>query len=271
MFLAFLNEFDPDLKETFLEKLRVLWTHGSTGLEGNTLTLGETHAVLSQGLTISGKPLSHHLEVVGHSRAIDLIYALCQGGRPVVADDLFNLHRAVQTEVVVDIYQPIGAWKVEPNSAAVVLDGKVGTNDTYALPRDVPALMGDWLERLNEFLTADPGTFDGVAVFAWLHAGFVRIHPFADGNGRMARLVANLPALRAGLPPVLIPLERRAEYIELLARWQIASGRPKPGEPLVGDSAEYEAFTAFCREVTREVEELIAETRRCQEARRRER
>lgn len=54
MFLAFLNEFDPDLKETFLEKLRVLWTHGSTGLEGNTLTLGETHAVLSQGLTISG-------------------------------------------------------------------------------------------------------------------------------------------------------------------------------------------------------------------------
>jgi len=73
MFLAFLNEFDPDLKETLLEKLRDLWTHGSTGLEGNTLMLGETHAVLSQGLTISGKPLSHHLEVVGHTRAIDLV------------------------------------------------------------------------------------------------------------------------------------------------------------------------------------------------------
>ncbi len=270
MFLAFLNEFDPDLKETFLEKLRVLWTHGSTGLEGNTLTLGETHAVLSQGLTMSGKPLSHHLEVVGHSRAIDLVYALCQGGRPVVADDLFALHRAVQTELVVDIYQPIGAWKVGPNSAAVVLDGKVGTNDTYALPRDVPALMGDWLERLNEFLNAAPADVDAVASFAWLHAGFVRVHPFADGNRRMARLVANLPALRAGHPPVLIPLARRAEYIELLARWQLAAGRPKAGESLVDESKEYEAFVAFCRKATREVDELIEETRRCQEARRRE-
>jgi Fic family protein len=270
MFLAFLNEFDPDLKETFLEKLRVLWTHGSTGLEGNTLTLGETHAVLSQGLTISGKPLSHHLEVVRHSRAIDLVYSLCQGERPMVADDLFTLHRAVQTAVVVDIYQPVGAWEVEPNSAAVVLDGEVGTNDTYALPRDVPTLMDDWLEHLNGFLLADSGAFDGVASFAWLHAGFVRIHPFADGNGRMARLVANLPALRAGFPPVLIPLERRVEYIELLARWKLAAGRPKAGEPLVADSAEYGAFVAFSREVTRGVNELIGETRRCQEARRRE-
>lgn len=86
----------------------------------------------------------------------------------------------------------------------------------------------------------------------------------------MARLVANLPALRSGLPPVLIPLERPTEYIELLARWQIASGRPKPGEPFVGDSGEYEDFFAFCREVTSGVDELIGETRRCQEARRRE-
>ena len=185
--------------------------------------------------------------------------------------DLFALHRAVQTEAVVDIYQPVGAWKVEPNSAAVVIDGQVGTNDTYALPRDVPPLMEIWTMQLREFLASTQATdFDGVASFAWLHAAFVRIHPFADGNGRMARLVANLPLLRAGLPPVLIPLSRRAEYVEILARWQIMSGRPRPGEALVSESSEFRAFREFCEDASREVDDMIDETRQRQQARNRE-
>ncbi len=94
-----------------------------------------------------------------------------------------------------------------------------------------------------------------------------RIHPFADGNGACPARRQS-PALRTGLPPVLIPLERRAEYIELLARWQIASGRPKPASRSWATQREYEAFVAFCREVTRGVDELIGETRQCQESRR---
>lgn len=268
MFLSFLSEFDPDLRDAFLEKLRLHWTHHSTALEGNTLTLGETHAVLSQGLTISGKPLAHHLEVVGHSRAIDLVYRLCQGDAEVAETDLFALHRAVETEAIMDIYRPVGDWKVEPNSAAVVLDGRTGTNDTYALPREVPALMKTWLARLNGFLdAARQGGLDPVASFAWLHAGFVRVHPFADGNGRMARLVANLPSLRAGFPPLMVPVERRSEYIETLARWQIGIGRPRPGDTLVPENSDYQRFFDLCREISREVEELIDETRRCQATR----
>ncbi len=271
MFLSFLNEFDRDLRDAFLEKLRLHWTHHSTALEGNTLTLGETHAVLSQGLTIAGKPLAHHLEVVGHSRAIDLVYRLCQTDTDIAEADLFALHRAVQTEVVVDIYQPVGAWKVEPNSAAVVLDGRTGTNDTYALPREVPALMETWRSRLRDLLdAARRGGLDPVAGFAWLHAGFVRVHPFADGNGRMARLVANLPVLRAGLPPLLVPMGRRVEYVEALARWQLGIGRPRPGDDLVPENADYRRFLDLCREFAREAEELIDETRQRQAARDRE-
>ena len=72
----FLQNLDNDIRDALLIQLRNLWTHTSTAIEGNTLTLGETAFVLEEGLTISGKPLKDHEEVVGHARAIDLIYDL---------------------------------------------------------------------------------------------------------------------------------------------------------------------------------------------------
>ncbi len=259
----YLDGIDPDLREAFFLKLRVLWTHHSTALEGNTLTAGETLEVLTRGVTLAGKPLADHNEVIGHSRAIDLVFEWCRGEAPFTAVDLFRLHAAIQTRVVVDSLSPIGAWKVEPNAAAVVIDGRPVTNDTYATPRDVPALMDEWFQAFESFSgeAAPEAGHDFILSHAWLHAALVRVHPFADGNGRLARLVANLPLIRHGWPPVTIPLERRVEYIELLARWQLSSGRPRPGEGLVPESPEFEAFVGFCRGAASGVEELIAETR----------
>lgn len=267
----FLNGVDPDLRDAFFQKLRVHWTHTSTALEGNTLTAGETLEVLAKGLTISGKPLADHNEVVGHSRAIDLIYEYCRSDKSLTPEALFQLHAAIQTESVVDSLHPIGKWKVEPNSTAVVLDGNPFTNDTYAHPRDVPELISFWLEELaGSDVDARRGGADRFRAYARLHAGFVRIHPFADGIGRMARLVANLPLLRVGLPPITIPLERRVEYIETLARWQFSLGRPKPGSELVVENPEFDAFVAFCEEASREVESLVEETLRRQRERQNE-
>lgn len=67
----FLSDLDKDLQKVLLIQLRNLWTHTSTAIEGNTLTLGETAFVLEEGLTISGKPLKDHQEVVGQIRAGD--------------------------------------------------------------------------------------------------------------------------------------------------------------------------------------------------------
>jgi Fic family protein len=65
---------DADIRAALLAQVRDLWTHGSTAIEGNTLTLGETKFVIEEGLTVSGKPLKDHQEVVGHARAIELLY-----------------------------------------------------------------------------------------------------------------------------------------------------------------------------------------------------
>ncbi len=72
--LKVLAGLDPDIRAALIAQVRDLWTHGSTALEGNTLTLGETKFVIEEGLTVGGKPLKDHQEVVGHARAIELIY-----------------------------------------------------------------------------------------------------------------------------------------------------------------------------------------------------
>lgn len=77
----FYDGLAPDLRAGLLAQIRNLWTHTSTALEGNTLSLGETDFILSEDLTIAGKPLKDHREVVGHARAIDIVYTLLDRDR----------------------------------------------------------------------------------------------------------------------------------------------------------------------------------------------
>lgn len=247
-----------------MQRLRVRWTHTSTALEGNTLTEGETLGVLQYGLTIAGKPLAHHNEVLGHSRAIDLVDDLARSGRPVTTEGLFALHAAVQTAVEVDYLKPVGSWKREPNSALVKIGGKTLINDAYASPANVPALMERWLEAFNALRQGESKPLDD---FVWAHSTFARIHPFADGNGRLARLLANLPVLEKGMIPVLIPSQRRLEYIESLASWQIACGAPKPESALLPRPDLLEAFRRICADAEQESQAMLDEVLALQAAR----
>ncbi len=243
------KNLDRDLQQALMIQLRNLWTHTSTAIEGNTLTLGETAFVLEEGLTVSGKPLKDHEEVVGHARAIDLIHDMLEKGAFFRERELFDLHIAVQTQVVVDLYKPIGAWKKEPNSTVGVVDGKQVVFE-YASPADVPFLMKSWFElyRLADLRTI-PGNKDyALKSYVDLHVSFVRIHPFFDGNGRMARLVANFPVLKAGLPPVMIPREKRKAYIDALSQYHYSVGQIKKGDDLLPEREALEAFTAFCEQ-----------------------
>ena len=264
LFLAFLQGLDADLRAGLQAQLRVLWTHHSTAIEGNSLTLGETDFVLGEGLTVAGKPLKDHQQVVGHARAIDFLTAWLSQGRSLTEDDLFLLHRAIQTEVVIDIYQPVGAWKQEPNGAQIVVDGRPIFNDAYAYPEDVPALMADWLALLAGHRGGGLSQEAALSAYTGLHAAFVRIHPFADGNGRMARLLANIPVLEAGFPPLVIPRERRQEYLRTLAVWELRVGRPITGSALLPESQALAPFVALCRDAWQASSELVNEYRRRQ-------
>ncbi len=215
----FYDGFPRDIRESLLKQVAAVWTHDSTAIEGNTLTLGETLKVLEFGLTISGKPLRDHQEVYGHARAIDLINEMVQRDS-IAENDLFDLHQAVMDKSAIDYLRPIGNWKREENGTTGMKDGKVIYME-YASPSDTPHLMKRWLVEFNKRLNAATTAKRAIETYAWIHLSFVRIHPFFDGNGRMARLLSNLPILRGGFPPIVIDVANRAGYIDLL--WTYAT------------------------------------------------
>jgi Fic family protein len=265
--MKFLEGLDKDLKRTVLNQLRDIWTHTSTALEGNTLTLGETSFVLNEGLTIGGKSLREHHEVVGHAKAIDIIFELLASDRAITTEDLFTLHKAVQTQVVIDIYEPVGDWKNEQN-------GTYGRNSqgkmifiNFSSPDDVPILMAQWLNKLNGYLTQFLDAESALQAYTILHIAFVWIHPFADGNGRMARLLANLVILKTGLPPIVIANEQRQKYLALLNRFNEQMGEANRHQSIDLPIDTIQDFMIFAKECWQESLQIIEQAKQIQATR----
>lgn len=254
--LGFLRDLDSDLRGELLAQIRDLWTHTSTALEGNTLTLGDTHFILQEGLTISGKPIKEHQEIIGHARAIDLLYQCLH--EPLSESIVFELHNAIQTEQVTDIYKPNGAWKVEPNGTHMVTADGRQVFIEYAMPLSVPALMAEIIECTNGIDTNEISPLTAAEYYSKIHMGIVHVHPFWDGNGRMARLLANIPLLKAGLPPLTIPAEQRRNYIQLLADYQIAIGQLNADTGAWPDESLLSDFNCFCESCYGSIQALVA-------------
>lgn len=254
--LGFLRGLDDDLKRELLGQIRDLWTHTSTALEGNTLTLGDTHFILQEGLTISGKSLDDHQEVIGHARAIDLLYQYLN--EPLTESIVFELHLAVQTQQVTDIYKPNGAWKVEPNGTHMVAaDGRQAFIE-YAAPSSVPALMAEIIDFTNAVCVDDVSAATAHEYYSKIHMGIAHVHPFWDGNGRIARLLANIPLLKAGLPPLTIPDHKRRAYIQLLADYQVTIGQLDETTCVWPDESLLSDFSHFCKSCFSAIRDLVA-------------
>jgi len=254
--LGFLRGLDSDLRRELVAQIRDMWTHTSTALEGNTLTLGDTHFVLQEGLTISGKSLKDHQEVIGHARAIDLLYRCLD--EPLTKSIVFELHKAVQTEQVTDIYKPNGAWKVEPNGTHMVTaDGRQVFID-YAMPSSVPVLMAEIVEYINAINIDGVSAVTAHEYYSKIHLGIAHVHPFWDGNGRIARLLANIPLLKAGLPPLTIPAEQRRGYIQLLADYEVTVGQLGESTGVWPDESLLSTFNSFCESSYCAIRDLVA-------------
>jgi len=262
---VFLEGLDKDIQSSLVNQLRDLWTHTSTSLEGNTLSLGETKFVIEEGLTISGKPLKDHQEVIGHAHAIEILYDLIN--KNITEQSIFDLHIAVQTQVVNDIYKPQGDWKNEPNGTyAVDKDGNQVFID-YAPPADVPELMQEWLAELKALSKQSLSVSEAVSAYSHLHLGFVHIHPFWDGNGRLARLLSNIPLLKSGFPPLVISQKDRKKYIQLLANYEIDSGTITTGSGVWPETRSHGEFDNFCMAAYQVTLDLVENAKRQQQER----
>jgi len=271
---GFLKGLDRDLAEGLSRELCSVWTHTSTALEGNTISAGDTLFVLTEGLTISGKSLREHQEIHGHAEAIHLVQNWLHRGDTVRIRELHSLHRCVMSGAPLNPLAPIGEWKIEQNGTTALTSAGQSRWHDYADPHQVSGLVEAWLDLLAEASGKAPIRSRNelekrlAKAYTDLHLGFTAIHPYADGNGRMARLLANLPLLKAGWPPLLIAVEERRNYLQKIGDYSLARGKPVSSEPLIRQGAERDALAQFFLEQWRMSLDQVAEYQARQKARR---
>jgi Fic family protein len=253
----FLQGLTATKQRELLERLKVEWTYTSNALEGNTISLGDTQFIIQYGLTIKGKSIQEHNEVIGHARAVDLVYELLEKER-LETQDIFNLHKAVQTQVVMDIYSPIGNWKKEENGRYVKTEEQLIYME-YPKPEDIEYLMQFWLKFFhtqNELINEQ----QAIDTYTRLHLAFTSIHPFFDGNGRMARLLANIPLLKNGFLPIVVNNKNREDYLEALSKYDLSA--PKLNQKttqLVIENSAFENLKSFFEQQYENTKNLVDE------------
>ena len=199
--IAALRPFPKETLKSLREYYRVGLTYTSNALEGNSLTESETKVVIEDGLTIGGKPLKDVYEATGHAKAYDFLYKLTKD-EPVTEDNILKIHRLFYGQIDRD---NAGTWR----KVRVFISG---SRRVLPAPDKVPALMAEFVR----WMSVNEGRLHPVEFAAIVHQKFVYVHPFVDGNGRVARLLMNLVLLRAGWTLAIIPPICRHEYIATL-------------------------------------------------------
>ena len=215
-----LRPLPPTVLAQVEQKLRLESNYNSNAIEGNTLSLGETRSLILHGLTAHGKPLRNHLDIQGHDSAVKAIEAAVKDYQILNGVFIRNLHRVLLKEPyktkaetpdgqLIERTILLGEYKTVPNNV------RTTTGETYFFtpPEQVKAAMGDLIDwyRAKEREAEHP-----LVIAATFHYRFVRIHPFDDGNGRMARLLMNMILIKHGYTVAMIPREERDEYLSRL-------------------------------------------------------
>lgn len=178
------------------EQFMVDYTHNSTAIEGNTLTLQETTLVL-QGVTIDQKPLKEHLEIVGHKDAFYFVVDLVKDKVPLTELIIKQIHSLVLANSPKDS----GVYRSLPVKI-------MGASHIPPQPYLIAKQMEDLIINYNKWSK----TKNIVQLVALLHLNFEFIHPFIDGNGRTGRLLINLILMQHGYPPINIKFTDRKKY-----------------------------------------------------------
>ncbi|SIO30695.1 Fic family protein [Halodesulfovibrio marinisediminis] len=198
-----LRPLDEDELSQLKEYYRIGLTYSSNALEGNSLTESETKVIIEDGLTIGGKSIKEHMEVLGHSEAFSFIHDIASGNL-LSEEDLLKIHSLVY-------------GRIDKDQAGTYREKRIflsGSKYSFPKPEEVQSLMTDLFSKLPEMKKE----LHPVVFAAQAHKELVFIHPFVDGNGRVSRLLMNLLLIQAGYLVTIIPPVLRSEYIASLEK-----------------------------------------------------
>ena len=218
---------------------RDIWfeeAHNSTAIEGNTLALKQVKVLLDEERPVGNKELGEYLEVKAYAQAAEWVYA--QGRAPAewgAGDALLTLTelRHIHRLTVGPVWEFFPPDNLDPEEGP----GSFRHHDITTFSggmkppsfTDVAAEVADWLRLVNG---PPEAAVHPLVALASVHAGFERIHPFRDGNGRVGRLILNLLLVRHAYPPAIIRNRHRSAYLAALRK--VDAGDPWPLAEMLG-------------------------------------
>lgn len=191
-------------RQNFDDTFTIDFTHHTTAIEGNTLTLIETKMILDDKIVPKETTLFELDQVRGHAEAWSYVKSNVLSGIEITENVIKDIHeRVVPARGIGGLYRNVpvfikGAQHVPPN---------------YKKVRELMKLFAMDIS-IKEF--SNP-----VERAAWIHAEFVKIHPFQDGNGRTARLLLNYSLLLDDYPPINIKKDNVEEYFASLEEYSL--------------------------------------------------
>lgn len=219
--LADIREHLPkEALQSFDKSFEVEYTHNSTAIEGNTLTLIQTKAVLEDGISVGGKTLREIYEVVNHSKAFQFVKQCVAEGKPLDENTVKDIHALLMENIL-----PGGIYR----NVEVRISGA----------QHKPPAPSEMYRQVKGFYADLPykAEMNAMELAAWTHAEFVKIHPFVDGNGRTSRMIMNYQLMTAGFLPVSIAKENRLPYFEALEAYAVG-GDLKPFAEMIASLEE---------------------------------
>ncbi len=192
-------------------------TH-STAIEGSTISELENQILFDQGVSIRGKTIAEQNMNLDLKAAYEKSIVLAREHRPVTIDMLKELSAIVMKNTGKEYRTALGDFSSARGELRLLnVTAGIGGR-SYMAYNKVPARLAEFCDRLNEARNGHENksmtqqyelTFDA-------HYDLVTIHPWADGNGRMARLLMNQLQFEFGLIPSKVLLEDREDYIKAL-------------------------------------------------------
>ena len=237
-------------RELLSRRFTIDFNYNSNHIEGNTLTYGQTEILLLFGKIIGEAEVKDVQEMTASNVGLKMMREEAQlNDVPLTQNFIRTLHKTLLREDYT-VYRNLpggqttsytihaGIYKTRPNSVIT----RYGDRFEYASPEETPALMTDLIDWYNE--AEQSGKFSPIELAAIFHYRYIRIHPFEDGNGRIARLMVNYILSRHGYPMIVVRSRKKNEYLEALHKTDLTVG-PTPSHGAHASKREIQQFLTY--------------------------
>ncbi len=209
-------------RERLSRRFTVDFNYNSNHIEGNTLTYGQTELLLLFGKVAGEADFRDYEEMKASNVGLKMmLMEATETKQPLTQNFIRTLHKTLLREDYT-VYRTLpgglqtsytihaGQYKTRPNSVIT----RYGDRFEYASPEETPALMTDLVDWYNQ--AEAEGKLTPIELAIVFHYRYIRIHPFEDGNGRIARLMVNYILARHGLPMIVVRSRSKQAYLEAL-------------------------------------------------------